>query len=98
MLKDPVCGMEIDSASAVASRDHMGQTYYFCSENCVKQFDQNPHQYAKQDSHQEQEAEAVAGSVTTGFNPTLQLAQVELPIVGLKKDGQAGASLIKSTL
>lgn len=98
MIKDPVCGMEIDPMSAFASRDHMGQAYYFCSENCVKQFDQNPHQYAQPGSYQEPEAESVAGSVTTGFNPTLQLAQVELPIVGLKKDGQAGASLIKTAM
>ncbi len=98
MVKDPVCGMEIDPQSAFASREHMGQTYYFCSENCVKHFDQNPHQYTQPGSNQELEAKAVAGSVTTGFNPALQLAQVELPIIGLKKDGQAGATLIKSAL
>ena len=43
--KDPVCGMEIDIASAVARRDYSGQTFHFCSENCVAAFDADPHQY-----------------------------------------------------
>jgi len=30
----------------------------------------------------------LAGSVTTGFNPALPLARIELPIVGLKDDGR----------
>lgn len=73
MMKDPVCGMEIDPQSAFATREHMGQTFYFCSQNCVDQFDTDPHQYA------------MAGSITTGYNPNLPLARIELPIVGLKK-------------
>ncbi|MCL4561685.1 MAG: cation transporter, partial [Chloroflexi bacterium] len=89
MVKDPVCGMEIEPQSAFASREHMGQVYYFCSENCLSQFDKNPHQFAVRDQ------ESLAGSITTGFNPDLDLAQVELPIVGLKKDGRPGAGLIR---
>lgn len=94
MVKDPVCGMEIDSKSAFATREHMGQKYSFCSENCVKQFDQNPHQFIQADLP----PETIAGSITTGFNPALLAAQVELPIIGLKKDGQPGAALIKASL
>ena len=30
MVKDPVCGMDIDPQSAFARREHMGQTFYFC--------------------------------------------------------------------
>ena len=40
--KDPVCGMEIDPISAFAKREHMGQTFYFCSQSCVDQFDRDP--------------------------------------------------------
>ncbi len=71
-VKDPVCGMEIDPQTAYATREHMGHTYYFDSATCVEQFDADPHKYA------------LAGSATTGFNSTLPVERIELPIVGLK--------------
>src|SRR5512143_1548330 len=79
MVKDPVCGMDLDPQSAFATRQHMGQTFYFCSQNCVDQFDANPPQYT------------LAGSITTGYNPDLSIARIELPIVGLKKTDRAQA-------
>jgi Cu+-exporting ATPase len=37
MKKDPICGMTVDEATALqAERD--GQTFYFCSEHCRKEF------------------------------------------------------------
>jgi P-type Cu+ transporter len=39
---DPVCGMTISPADAVGHVDHKGQTYYFCSESCVEQFQADP--------------------------------------------------------
>lgn len=37
MAKDPICGMTVDEATALsAERD--GQTFYFCSEHCLKKF------------------------------------------------------------
>jgi Cu+-exporting ATPase len=71
-VKDPVCGMEIDPQTAYATREHMGHTFYFDSGKCVEQFDADPHKYA------------MAGSATTGFNSSLQLVRIELPIIGLK--------------
>lgn len=73
-IKDPVCGMEIDPNTAFATREHMGQVFHFCSEDCVKQFDDDPHKYA------------MAGSATTGFNPKLALEHLALPVQGLSKD------------
>jgi P-type Cu+ transporter len=70
ITRDPVCGMGIDPQSAFATREHMGQTFYFCSKNCVDQFDANPHRY-------------MTTSATTGYNPKLPLARIELPISGL---------------
>jgi len=94
MVKDPVCGMEIEPESAFARRDHMGKIYYFCSDNCVKQFDADPYKFAK---HPHAEI-GRTGSVTTGFNPELELAEVKLPVVGLEKAGQPGADLIRAAL
>ena len=45
-VKDPVCGMEIDSESVEARRDVIGLTYYFCSTECVVAFDASPERYA----------------------------------------------------
>jgi Cu+-exporting ATPase len=75
--------MEIESQTADATREYQGQTFYFCSQTCVDQFDADPHKYAMQAGPATPE-KPLASSVTTGFNPTLPLAQVELPIVGLK--------------
>jgi Cu+-exporting ATPase len=71
-VKDPVCGMEIDPQTAYATREHMGHTFYFDSASCVEQFDADPHKYA------------MAGSATTGFNSSLHMERIELPIIGLK--------------
>ena len=38
-VKDPICGMEIDKSKAV-TLEKDGKTYYFCSENCKKKFQQ----------------------------------------------------------
>ncbi len=39
-VRDPICGMEIQSSQAVATRTSEVETLYFCSERCVQQFDQ----------------------------------------------------------
>jgi YHS domain-containing protein len=31
MAADPVCGMEVDEATAKHTADYNGQTYYFCA-------------------------------------------------------------------
>ena len=42
---DPVCGMTINDADAVATSVHDGTTFYFCSEHCKQQFDASPATY-----------------------------------------------------
>jgi len=68
--RDPVCGMDIKPQDAFAKREHMGQTFYFCSQSCVDQFDKDPHLY-------------VMTSATTGFNPQMTLTRIELPVSGM---------------
>lgn len=41
-LKDPVCGMEVDSRSAKYTAEHQGHTYLFCSLMCQKAFEDDP--------------------------------------------------------
>jgi len=45
VVKDPVCGMDVDERTAQLKSEHMGKTYYFCSPGCRKSFDADPHKY-----------------------------------------------------
>jgi len=46
MAKDPVCGMEVDTASALKTELN-GKMYYFCSESCRQKFLASPNDYVK---------------------------------------------------
>jgi Cu(I)/Ag(I) efflux system membrane fusion protein len=46
--KDPVCGMDVDEASATEAgrtSKYQGQTYYFCSDACKQRFDNAPQSF-----------------------------------------------------
>ena len=44
-VKDPVCGMSVDPATAKFSAEHAGETYYFCSAKCHDKFVADPGAY-----------------------------------------------------
>ena len=46
MTKDPVCGMTLEPAKAAGQMVHAGNTYYFCSAQCQRKFQENLQQYA----------------------------------------------------
>ena len=49
MTKDPVCACDVDEMQAIThglSTDLNGRVYFFCSEDCKKQFDADPSQFA----------------------------------------------------
>lgn len=41
-VKDLVCGMDVDPATAAARSEYQGETYYFCGAKCKEKFDLNP--------------------------------------------------------
>ena len=53
-VHDPVCGMDIDPATAAGTSEYKGQTYYFCAPGCKKSFDKDPEKYvsAARDEHE----------------------------------------------
>jgi Cu2+-exporting ATPase len=53
-VKDPVCGMEIEPATAYGKTEYAGKTYYFCSKHCAEEFRKNPEKYAskKPETHE----------------------------------------------
>jgi Cu+-exporting ATPase len=44
-MTDPVCGMQVDPASAAGTSQFQGQTFYFCSKGCKTKFDSRPEAY-----------------------------------------------------
>ncbi len=77
MVKDPVCGMDIEPKAAFATRPFRGQTLYFCSEACVQKFDAVPERYAM-----------VVPSATTGIaEGTSGPVRLELGVRGLNRSG-----------
>jgi YHS domain-containing protein/uncharacterized membrane protein YraQ (UPF0718 family) len=43
---DPVCGMQVRTTDAPATRNHNGRSYWFCGDHCAQRFDSNPDRYA----------------------------------------------------
>lgn len=46
--RDPVCGMMFDPEDAVDEVEFGGETYYFCSEECLTKFELNPQSYVQE--------------------------------------------------
>ena len=44
-VKDPVCGMDVDPATARFSHEHAGQVFHFCSSRCLEKFKAEPGQF-----------------------------------------------------
>ena len=45
MATCPVCDMSVDEKTAPKA-DYQGRTFYFCSEECKTEFQQQPEKYA----------------------------------------------------
>lgn len=44
---DVICGMKVDPATAAATRENDGTTFYFCSKGCAKEFDSDPQHHGQ---------------------------------------------------
>jgi len=45
LARDPVCGMNVNSATANHTYEHAGKNYYFCCAHCVEKFKADPQAY-----------------------------------------------------
>jgi Cu+-exporting ATPase len=45
IAKDPVCGMEVDTATSLLSYEYKGTTYWFCGKGCLLEFKDDPEKY-----------------------------------------------------
>ena len=46
MVKDPVCGMDVDPAATAHHAEHGGKSWHFCSAGCRQKFVADPGKYA----------------------------------------------------
>jgi len=51
-VRDDVCNMQVDPAKAVATAEHEGRKYYFCSRGCEQKFRESPERYLNADREQ----------------------------------------------
>lgn len=70
MVKDPVCGMQIDPAKAAGETTWNGEKFHFCSTSCEEAFSQDPAKYASK-------------SLDAAGNGTSGAERIDLPITGM---------------
>jgi len=46
-MTDPICGMNVDAEHSAGSHVYNNQTYYFCSQNCLAKFKEDPEKFLK---------------------------------------------------
>jgi YHS domain-containing protein len=52
---DPVCGMDVDDKKSSTKTEYDGRTYYFCSSECKREFQEDPESYTEEHAEQEEE-------------------------------------------
>jgi Cu+-exporting ATPase len=76
-VKDPVCGMMVESAKAADKVEHEGKTYYFCSVRCAERFSKEPEKFLSAPGMAGMEpsvARTGQGKTTKGGRPPQQAA------------------------
>jgi P-type Cu+ transporter len=64
-VKDPVCGMVVDPATAEHRASHQGQAYFFCSAGCHSKFEANPAAYIAETVGTPADKQASKGAIYT---------------------------------
>ena len=91
LVKDPVCGMNVDPARARATAAYQGRTYYFCCPGCAQKFISDPEKYLAQTPGLVSLNAAVpplkpAGLVGAGAPPAAAPAPERDPVCGMMVD------------
>jgi len=75
---DPVCGMQVETASAPARTEYNGRTIYFCADRCRERFEADPERFARRaragssqnhDRHQEHHETHESEETTMAIDP-----------------------------
>jgi L-lactate dehydrogenase len=85
MVKDPVCGMEVDENQAKHKVRHVDKTYYFCALTCKESFEKDPGAYLNISKGDDLEARKVVivgtGQVGSTFAFALMISGLATSIV-----------------
>ncbi len=77
MVKDLVCGMNIDESTAATKTQYKGTTYYFCAHGCLRAFLSEPEKYLNVGSDSNPNVVREFNSRTKTFS-TVQLSKNKL--------------------
>ena len=80
LVKDPVCGMNVNPATSAHHAAHEGKTYHFCCVGCAQKFSANPRKYLQ--------AKPPAGLVVLGMPAATESrkAKAKDPVCGMDVD------------
>ena len=98
MEKDPVCGMQVDPASARAKVEHGGRTYFFCCAGCATKFEAAPEKYL-----QPRPAPAAPGltmispGISSGISPAAASRPVQISPASSAPQPSAAAAGVEYT-
>jgi len=79
VTRDPVCGMEVEPTTSVATSSYGEKTYYFCSVACKDQFDADPDRYP-----------GMLAPTPSSTGAAASVQRCELPLVGMHCASCAG--------
>ena len=84
-IRDPVCGMTVDPATAKYTAEHSGATYYFCSGGCREKFIADPTRFLALKAGAPPAKPAPAGTIyTCPMHPQIrQVGPGACPICGM---------------
>lgn len=83
-VKDPVCGMMIDPATASFRESYAGETYYFCSEGCHRRFVADPKRYLSLEQNKPEPPVPEGTIYTCPMHPQIrQVGPGSCPICGM---------------
>ena len=85
LVKDPVCGMNVDPLNAKHKAEHGGKPYYFCSGGCRTKFIAEPLKYLEHGSVSTTPVDVPAGTIyTCPMHPEIrQVGPGSCPICGM---------------
>jgi len=97
--KDPVCGMTVDQAKAMADGltvEVEGKTYYFCSADCREQFELDSHRYLAEKPADKPVPGGAAAPAPSTTMPAMQEAataeKAKDPVCGMSVDPENARS------
>jgi Cu+-exporting ATPase len=80
MVKDPVCGMDIEEKAAAGTSEFGGKTYYFCAASCKEKFDKEPVKFARVGAG---EVCPLPGPELHQREPSRESGRIDLPLTGM---------------